>query len=167
MLHLELLFNVSDTNTASRNPQIAMSGENVVIIWTERISANNFEIFAAMSSDSGATFGTPVNVSDTTTNSNNPQIAMSGENVVIIWTESLPGINFEIFAAMSSDSGATFGTPVNVSDTTTDSFTPQIAMSGENVVITWAEELPGNNIETFAAMSSDSGATFGTPVQCE
>ena len=158
--------NVSDTTTFSFIPQIAMSGENVVITWEEELPGNNIETFAAMSSDSGATFGTPVNVSDTTTNSFNQQIAMSGEDVVIIWQEELPG-NVETFAAMSSDSGATFGTPFNVSDTTTGSFNPQISTSGENVVITWEEELPGNNFETFAAMSSDSGATFGTPVQCE
>ena len=156
--------NVSDTTTNSFNQQIAMSGENVVITWRERLPGNNDETFAAMSSDSGATFGNPVNVSDTTTNSFNQQIAMSGENVVITWRERLPGNNDETFAAMSSDSGATFGNPVNVSDTTTPSFLPQIAMSGENVVITWVERLPGNNGETFAAMSSDSGATFGNPV---
>ena len=155
--------NVSDTDTRSDFPQIAMSGEDVVITWTEILGINT-ETFAAMSSDSGSTFGTPVNVSDTDTRSFDPQIAMSGENVVITWTERLPGNNGEIFAAMSSDSGSTFGTPVNVSDTTTFSFNQQIAMSGENVVITWTEELPGNNEEIFAAMSSDSGSTFGTPV---
>ncbi|MGD1837603.1 MAG: hypothetical protein ACPKPY_06045, partial [Nitrososphaeraceae archaeon] len=117
--------------------------------------------FAAMSMDGGATFGTPFNVSETNTDSVNPQVAMSGDNVVITWEERLPGDNDETFAAMSMDGGATFGTGFNVSKTTdTDSNGQQVAMSGDNVVITWEERLPGN-FETFAAMSMDGGATFG------
>ena len=161
--------NVSDTTTDSINPQIAMSGENVVITWDEFLSGGNDETFAVMSTDSGTTFSIPVNVSDTTTSSFEPQIAMSGENVVITWREILPGgnsalSNSEAFASMSTDAGTTFSIPVNVSDTTTGSFIPQIAMSGNNVVITWTEILPGNNFETFAAMSTDAGTTFSIPV---
>ncbi|MGD1834503.1 MAG: hypothetical protein ACPKQO_02135 [Nitrososphaeraceae archaeon] len=157
-------FNVSDTDTDSFVPQVAMSGDNVVITWQERLPGINDETFAAMSMDGGATFGTPINVSDTTTSSFDQQVAMSGDNVVITWTETLLGGNTETFAAMSMDGGATFGTGFNVSDTDTDSEDPQVAMSGDNVVITWEEELPGDNEETFAAMSMDGGATFGTPI---
>ncbi|MGD1834504.1 MAG: hypothetical protein ACPKQO_02140 [Nitrososphaeraceae archaeon] len=155
-------FNVSETSIESRDQQVAMSGDNVVITWTEVFSFDNEETFAAMSMDGGATFGTAFNVSDTDTGSFVPQVAMSGNNVVITWEELLLGGNSETFAAMSMDGGATFGTGFTVSDTDTDSFSPKVAMSGDNVVITWREVLPGNNGETFAAMSMDGGATFGT-----
>ena len=153
-------FNVSDTDTLSFSPQVAMSGDNAVITWVEVPSGNN-DIFAARSIDGGATFGPSFNVSDTDTRSIFSQVAMSGDNAVITWQEDLPGFNFETFAAMSMDGGATFGTGFNVSDTTTDSVNPQVAMSGDNAVITWQEDLPGND-EIFAAMSMDGGATFGT-----
>ena len=136
---------------------------NVIITWREDLSGNEeiFEIFAAMSMDSGATFGPGFNVSETDTDSGarDPQVAMSGDNAVIIWREDLPG-NPETFAAMSMDGGATFGPGFNVSDTSTESDFPQVAMSGDNTVITWEEDLSGN-LETFAAMSMDGGATFG------
>ncbi|MGD1838618.1 MAG: hypothetical protein ACPKPY_11260, partial [Nitrososphaeraceae archaeon] len=122
-------FNVSDTDTGSFNPQIAMSDDNVVITWVELLGDNN-EIFAAMSMDGGATFGPGFNVSKTTdTDSEDPQVAMSGDNVVITWQEELSGNNFETFAAMSMDGGATFGSGFNVSDTDTDSEDPQVAIN--------------------------------------
>ncbi|MGD1838198.1 MAG: sialidase family protein, partial [Nitrososphaeraceae archaeon] len=160
----EIPINVSNTVTPSSPPKIAMSGDNVVIIWVEVFPGNHQEIFAAMSSDGGSTFGPPINVSNTDTNSNFQQIAMSGDNVVITWTEVLPGSNSETFAAMSSDGGSTFGPPINVSNTDGFSGTPQVAMYYDNVVITWREILPGDKFETFAAMSSDGGSTFGTPI---
>ena len=151
-------FNVSDTDTDSVFPQVAMSGDNVVITWIEAFSGN-FETFAAMSMDGGATFGPGFNVSETGTFSSNQQVAMSGDNVVITWIEAFSG-NDETFAAMSMDGGATFGTAFNVSETGTFSSDPQIAMSGDNAVITWIEGFSGNQ-EIFAAMSMDGGATFG------
>ena len=132
--------------------------KNVVITWEEVLRVNQ-ETFAAMSMDGGATFGTAFNVSETGTLSESPQVAMSGDNAVITWRETFSGNN-EIFAAMSMDGGATFGPGFNVSETGADSVFPQVAMSGDNVVITWEERFPGNR-ETFAAMSMDGGATFG------
>ena len=151
-------FNVSDTDTDSNIPQVAMSDDNAVITWEEDLPGNT-ETFAAMSMDGGATFGPGFNVSDTDTDSNIPQVAMSGDNAVITWEERISGNN-ETFAAMSMDSGATFGPGFNVSDTDTRSIRQQVAMSGDNAVIIWQEVFPGNN-EIFAAMSMDSGATFG------
>ncbi|MGD1834163.1 MAG: sialidase family protein [Nitrososphaeraceae archaeon] len=153
-------FNVSNTLTDSFSPQVAMSGDNVVVVWVEQLSGNT-EAFAAVSNDGGATFGPSFNVSDTTKNSFDPQVAISGDNVVVVWEEKLSGNNDEIFASVSIDGGATFGPNFDVSDTTTDSFDPQVAMSGDNVIVVWEEELSGNNTEAFAAVSNDGGATFG------
>ena len=157
--------NVSETNTLSFNQQIAMSGDNAVITWTERFFGGpDDEIFAALNKDGGDTFATPINVSETEASSFGSQIAMSGDNVVIIWGEDFPGSNSEIFVAMSSDGGSTFETPINVSNTNGFSGTPQVATYYDNVVITWREVLPGDQFETFVAMSSDGGSTFGNPI---
>ncbi|MGD1837469.1 MAG: sialidase family protein [Nitrososphaeraceae archaeon] len=153
-------FNVSNTLTDSFSPQVAMSGDNVVVVWVEQLSGNT-EAFAAVSNDGGATFGPSFNVSDTTKNSFDPQVAMSDDNVVVVWEEKLSGNNDQIFASVSIDGGATFGPNFDVSDTTTDSFDPQVAMSDDNVVVVWEEKLSGNNTEAFSAVSTDGGATFG------
>ena len=155
------VLNVSDTSTRSGLPQVAISEDNVMIVWQERFGNNNQEIFAAISTDKGATFGPIFNVSNTTnTISFSAKVAMSGENVIVVWQDNLPGSNGDILAATSTDRGATFGPSFNLSNSTTSSFFPQVAMSGENAVIVWLENI-GNNGETFAVTSTDRGATFG------
>ena len=153
--------NVSNTDGFSGTPQIAMSYDNVVITWREILHGSNNEIFAAKSTDGGTAFEIPINVSNTNTSSLNPQIAMSYDNVVITWREILPGNNGEIFTAKSTDGGTAFESPINVSNTDTSSRNQQIAMSDDNVVITWQEDILGGS-EIFAATSTDGGTTFGT-----
>ncbi|MGD1837432.1 MAG: hypothetical protein ACPKPY_05175, partial [Nitrososphaeraceae archaeon] len=120
-------FNVSNTDTPSSLPKIAMSGDNVVITWEENIPVGD-EIFAATSTNAGSTFGTAFNVSNTDTSSSFPEIAMSDDNVVITWMEGISSLNFEVFAATSTNAGSTFGTAFNVSNTDVDSTFPKVAI---------------------------------------
>ena len=64
---------------------------------------------------------------------------------------------------MSKNNGTSFGTPINISNNTGDSFFPQIAAIGNNVYVTWQDNTPGN-FDIFFAASTNNGTSFGTPL---
>ena len=153
--------NLSNNAGVSFNPQIATSGNNVYVTWQDS-TPGNYDIFFAASNTNGASFGTPINLSNNAGGSQLPQIATSGNNVYVTWYDDTLGNN-EIFLAASNDNGTSFGTPINLSNNAGDSFKPQIATSGNNVYVTWQDSTPGN-ADTFFAVSNNNGTSFGTPI---
>ena len=101
-------------------------------------------------------------MSNNTGNSSNPQIAASGNNVYVTWYDDTPG-NSDIFFAVSNNNGISFGTPINLSNNTGGSSSPQIAAIGNNVYVTWEDDTPGNS-DIFFAASNNNGTSFGTPI---
>ena len=87
-------------------------------------------------------------------------IAISDENVYIVWSSNKTGHDDVMFRA-SSDSGTTFSDKINLSNSTdADSFDTQIAAGGDNVIVTWWER-NSTSTEPVVRISSDNGATFG------
>ena len=87
----------------------------------------NFDIFFAASNNNGTSFGTPINLSNNTGDSQNPQIAASGNNVYVTWVDGTPAGNNDIFFAASNNNGRALVLPINLSNNTGVSFNPQIA----------------------------------------
>ena len=71
--------------------------------------------------------------------------------------------NDDIFFAVSNNNGTSFGTPINLSNNTGSSFSPQIAAIGSNVYVTWEDNTPGN-VDILFAVSNNNGTSFGTPI---
>jgi predicted secreted protein with PEFG-CTERM motif len=153
--------NISNNMAPSGAPQIAASGNNVYVVWMDR-TPGNYDIFVAKSNDAGSTFGMPVNVSNTPKDSGYAQITASENNVYVVWTETISNKNYDVFFAKSTDGGATFGIPVNVSNNVGPSGWPLVAASN-NIYVTWEDSTPGN-FDIFIAKSTDGGSTFGAPV---
>jgi hypothetical protein len=119
------------------NQQIAVSGGNVYVVWSETVNTINstanstsksFDIFFRRSTDGGHTFGDIVNVSNNNNNSresNLAQISVSGDNVYVVWEAKMLQNN-DIFFRRSTDGGHTFGDIVNVSNNSGSSSNPQI-----------------------------------------
>jgi len=90
-------------------------------------------------------------------------IAISGENVYIVWfsDKNMPNNNSEVFFRASTNGAATFGDKINLSNTTTaDSSDAEIAADGDEVIVTWWERNQTSNEPVFRA-SVDNGLTFG------
>ena len=154
--------NLSNTVRDTGLPQMTVSGNNIYIIW-ENNGRGNFDVFVAKSTDSGNTFSSPVNVSKNPKSSGAPQIVASGNDVYVAWMDDTPG-NYDVFVAKSTDNASTFGTPVNVSNNTSDSGYEQIALSENNLYVVWTDTISNSNYDVLFAKSTDGGATFSTPV---
>jgi Neuraminidase (sialidase) len=157
--------NLSNNVVPSSNPQIAVSGANVYVTWSD-IFKN--DIMFRRSTDNGATWNAVVNLSNNAGNSNSPQIAVSGSNVVVVWQDSTPG-NYDILFRRSTDNGATWNAVLkggsNLSNNAGDSVKPQIAVSGSNMYVVWTDNTCSAmkcivQNDTFLRRSTDNGASW-------
>ena len=160
--------NISETNDSSldssRDPQIVTLGTNVYVVWEEGSRSFNTEIFLTRSINNGQTFSTPDNISENNGGSLEPQIAIQGNSVYVVWEDETlgPGIATDILFARSINNGQTFSTPDNISENNGTSSEAQIAVQGNNVYVVWRDDTPSNS-EIFFSRSINNGQTFSTP----
>ena len=147
---------------------IASSGDNVYVTWTD--VTDKSVIVLVKSTDKGATFSDPVRISTSSDNARSAAVAVSGDNVYVTWQDfsvSTSTLEPDIFFAVSTDGGATFSKPINVSNNQgTLSKNPVIAAFGNNVYVVWADCLPnGTNCKILYTKSDNAGTSFSsTPV---
>lgn len=157
--------NISNTSDNLDNPIVRAVGSVVGAIWEAQ--GPQYGIYRVRSTDNGATFGTALNISsDNTTPVYNPAIGIDGTNRVHIAASAAIGspTQFDIFYSRSTDGGATFTSPVNLSGSSLDSRYPVvIAVGANNVVIAWSETFCNATCEKRIRVrrSTDGGATFG------
>ena len=98
----ESMYNISSSNYSNNTKnlsqnledsvyaQVSTSGENVYIVWQESVGSNeakDYDIFFIVSRDGGATFTSPINLSNNKGFSEHPQISASRNNVYIVWVD--------------------------------------------------------------------------------
>jgi hypothetical protein len=155
--------NLSNNLGNSINAAIAISSNDVYIVWSDNTLGNN-EIFYTKSTNGGATFGNIINLSNSPGSSNSPSIAVSGDDVHVVWGEFvLSPRDVDIRYQRSTDGGASFGPVQILNDDLQDSGSPGIAVSGKNVYVVWQEDFPGAD-EIFYKRSMDRGTTFENTV---
>jgi len=160
------LHNLSNsTSVESSEPKLSLSGNNVYVTWQENTLSNS-EIHFIKFDALNTTFGSNVRLDDSgvTSASLTPQIASSGNNVYVVWSDKIDAgsTNQEIVLRKSSDSGGTFASTVSISSSTGESINPKISAQGTNLNVVWQDKtIDGTNGELWLRSSSDSGATFG------
>jgi hypothetical protein len=145
---------LSRTDLDSGEPAIAVSANNVYVVWEERIAQGSVDIFFRRSTDGGATFGDTTNLSDNAVASLFPGIAVSGNNVYVVWRDGS-----EISYRRSTDGGVSFSPTDNLSINAGFSGASAIAAAGSNVYVVWTDNTSGNS-ETMYRRSTDSGISF-------
>ena len=160
---------IGNASANSTNPEVAAAGNNVYVVWSDTNGTKDADpdIFFSSSSDNARTFDEPINLSNSIGNSTNPEVAASGDNVYVVWsdTNGAKGGNGDIFFSSSSDNARSFGEPINLSDNERNSTNPEVAASGDNVYVVWADsrEETGtpDNVNLNLKTSADNGIHFG------
>ncbi|MGI0065821.1 MAG: sialidase family protein, partial [Nitrosotalea sp.] len=151
---------MSTTTGQSGTPEVVVSGNNVYTVWMDNTSGN-YDIFFAKSTDGGMTFTKPVDISNLKGDSGYPQFTVWKNNIYVTWTQTMTGINYDVFFAKSSNNGDTFDKPVNLSNNSGPSGWPQIASDG-NIYVSWTDSTPGK-FDIMITKSTDGGTTFENP----
>jgi hypothetical protein len=152
--------NLSKSPGHSLFPKVALSGDKIYTVWSDN-SSGNLEIFFARSTDGGANYSSPSNLSNDADQSRAPSIIISNSNIFVVWSSG-SGNNSEIFFARSTDGGASFSI-ANISQNSGFSYTPQLVASGSNVYVVWNDNTDGN-LDIMFARSTDGGASFSASV---
>jgi hypothetical protein len=113
-------------NRVNEYPSVASQGAWVAIAWAASSESAGTDVYAAVSRDGGASFGSPVRVNAvekqaSVNGEQPPRIAFvagkSGPSIVVVWTAKA-GSGTALLSARSSDGGRSFGAaqPVPGSD---------------------------------------------------
>jgi hypothetical protein len=158
------VFKITNTPGPSYGPQIAASGSNVYVLWSQKSGGGGSpEIFFRRSTDSGATWNGKVNLSNNPGRSDYSEIAVSGSNIYVVWHQlNALGTMADIFLRRSTDSGATWKSVVSItsSGSVDESSTPQVISSSNNVYVVWEQGHNVGNFEIYFRRSANNGATW-------
>jgi hypothetical protein len=154
------LTNLSNNTGFSSNPQITTFGSNVYVVWRDN-SSGNYDIYFSSSVDNGTTFNGIENLSNNDGRSDEPQIAAVGVNVYVVWRDNSSGKD-QIYFKRSSDTGNSFNTTENLSNSNGSSTDPQITATGNNAYIIWSDTTTGNG-DIYFKSSTDNGTSFSFP----
>jgi len=122
-------------------------------------------LLQGFASQAEAAFSTPTNVSLTTQDSSDQQVASSGSNVYVVWRDNPSAVfNPEILLMRSGDGGKTFTPWENLSSTSSTSSAPWVAATGQHVYVIWSEFAGvAASDGYYLRYSNDFGATFESP----
>ncbi len=166
-LQAQVLFsppaNISNDGHSGDQQMAIDPGGNINVVWLDTTPGYS-AVFFSRSSDGGATFSSPQNLSTDPNGSLAPQIAVDPSGGInVVWEDSTSPN--DIFFSRSSDGGATFSTPKNISNNPAGANNPYLAVdSGGNINVVWVGSPKTAPSIIFFSRSSDGGATFSTPI---
>ena len=146
---------VSDTGHSAVYPQVAMSGQNGILIWN-RYDGSKYVNQVKYTIDGGRSWSVPttgIDISDTGQSANGPQVAISGQNGIAVWNRD-GSSKYIIQTKYTFDGGKSWSVPTTGIDLSMpidfvpgDVPSPQIGISGRNAIAVWdAFQGAGNNI---------------------
>jgi hypothetical protein len=157
---------------AQHDPRLAAVGSRIYVVW-HQASAGRDNVWMAVSSDRGSTFGPPIRVSDNAVGAVeelNPAVVANDKQVVVAWQEFANGRSDDqgrILLARFDREGARLGPDVRVDDGSGGGkWLPSLTLAGDTPIVAWIDERDhgpeGEPLEhVYAARESLSGSGFG------
>lgn len=143
----------------SWHPSVSVSGSGleVHIAWQDRRDVSD-EIYYRRSTDGGISWESESRLTNNAGISVIPSIAVSGQNVHVVWGDSRNGYD-EIYYKNSPDGGISWGSDIRLTNIPATSSNPCVAVSGSIVHVTWQDRR--DDWEIYYKRSSDGGASWG------
>jgi hypothetical protein len=153
--------NVSQSAGESTNPQMAVSGSHVYMVYDDSTpdkpgGAQTSKIYFRASHDGGQTWDPPLKLyQGSSVTTYYPKVAAAGSHVYVAWGYTYGGVPLTL--AVSHDYGQTFGAPVTL---TSDmkAGRPTLYASGNDLYAWWVTGW--GPVTTYLSISHDAGATF-------
>ena len=167
-------------------PSVAVADQSVYVLWTARVESNGTkgtDIYFSVSHDQGKSFATPVKVNDDKLPGAHGMHSLAVANdgkIYAAWLDERNIIqpkpskhagghhmesNRELFVAQSTNGGKTFSANRKVAENVCPCCKTALAVSSDGTLYaSWRQVLPGNFRHIAVASSTDSGASFSSPV---
>lgn len=163
--------NVSNTGSGpTTDEQMSISNNNAYLIWTDQTgdTGGSAGIFFSNSTNNGASFFTPINLSNDAGDSQFPQIAVSTNNhVYAIWQDdTIQGSTlYDIFFTNSTNNGHDFSPVSDLTNGVGISGNSHLTISGDKVFAIWQTLNANNDIFFINGTDSGSGVKFPDPIK--
>jgi hypothetical protein len=128
--------------SGSEYPSVTVSGSIVHVVWSD-YRDGNYEIYYKRSTDAGVSWGADTRLTNNTGVSLYPSVAVSGSVVHIVWRDYRNG-NDEIYYKRSADAGVSWGADTRLTNNSSYSYDPSVAVSGSSVHVVWEDFRDGN-----------------------
>ena len=158
--------------TIANNPTVHASGNNVYVAWTYTTGAGQ-DVYFARSTDNGANFSAPINISNRSGPDIEPVVVGDGTNVHVFWMDEVAGENpaganqgrGRVFYARSTNNGASFSAGTVIVDQPGYSRLGNAIVSGSQVHLVFYDNRASSSSsvgKVFHKLSCDSGASWAT-----
>ncbi len=155
--------NASDASTTYNNARcLAVNGNIINFVWLDNRDGN-YELYHKRSTDAGINWGPDTRL----TNQSDPTlfhcVAASGNVIHIVWQDRRD-VNDQIYYKRSTDGGLSWSVDLRLINTTSFSFNPSVAVSGNNVHVV-CQDSRNVNPEIYYKSSSDGGLSWGADIR--
>lgn len=157
--------NITPNDGGAFSPRIALdSAENVNVVWGDTLFFNRRVVFTR-STDLGDTFSDLIDISRSSGNAFDPEIAVdSGDAINVVWEDEGPGVSTIMFSR-STNGGSTFSEPKRLSSGTSSATEVHIATAANGqIYAVWNEVISNGSMQAFFSRSTDNGTTFSAPL---
>ncbi len=141
---------------------LAISGSTLHTAWSGNHPGNR-EISYKRSTDNGATWTQYDTLTENDSTSRTPNIAVSGNNVHVVWSDNRDD-KYELYYKRSTNNGVNWDVDRKDTNSTGESFTPAIAVTGDTIHVVWSDTRDGNN-EIYYKRSTNNGDDWGNAVR--
>jgi hypothetical protein len=142
----------------SINPTVfaTLDAKNVFVLWEQdKFGTGRSEIFLKISNDYGKSFNSEINVSNTAGVSRLAQAQVVGEDLYVVWSDTLDHYNSFDVMLRKIDLSNKAGKIINLSNNTGNSVSPSVLVSNNRIYVAWSDDT--NNPSILLRTGDTSG----------
>ena len=152
---------LTNNSAASYRPSVTVFDQVVHVVWYDHRDGLYSNIYYKRSVDGGISWSADTALTDTSSAEDYPSIAVSGQEVHVVWRDFREVGNPEIYYRRSTNGGASWGGDTRLTNDPADSYSPSVSASGQVVHVVWYENRDGN-WQIYDKRSTDGGTNWGT-----
>ncbi len=154
----------TSTDYGANYPVVAASQGKVYVAYYRNTSGNS-QVFLVRSTNNGQSFGNEIQVSNAVRGAIVPQIAASGDTVVIAYEDRDINYKYQIYLTRSVNGGLSWSPPVQVTNTATAARWVALAMRGQEIYLFYNEQtgLNYDQLDLVFTKSTNFGQSFTQP----
>ncbi len=145
-------------------PVVAAANGNVFVFYYRNTSGNS-QIFMLKSTNNGQSFGNEIQIGNAIRGAQIPQIAVSGDTLVLAYEDRDLNYDYQVFVTTSIDAGQSWSAPTNLSNTTNGAHWCNVALKGDKIFVLYNDQTGPDydDLDLFFTKSDNFGQSWTTP----
>lgn len=152
----------STTGHHQYDPAMVWSGSHLAVGWYDDRNATD-EIYFTIFTWDGTLVASQVRVTDVASDKNRVDVAWSGSEYGLAWTDDRDG-NFEVYFQSMNSTGTVIGSNTRITDATGYSGQPSIAWTGSVYWVAWVDDRDANS-EIYMAEIAPPATKLSTDIR--